>query len=63
MKKLSEITPAWEIGDDISTNTEWEKDKLLIRLKEEEHTAIAVGRAVIIIEQCEPTDDFPGGGS
>ena len=64
MQKLNQVPPAWEADAESFNNPEeWEKGKLLVRLKEEGQTAIAVDRAVLVIEQCDREDDFPKGWS
>ncbi len=52
MRRMDEMMPA--CGNAEPGEPPWAKDDLVARLREEGHRPIAVGRAVLVVEQCEP---------
>jgi hypothetical protein len=61
MKKYCEIQTASEEFDESFDPDENERVKSTLKLEEQGHKVIAIGRALAIVEQCEPDDNFPKG--
>lgn len=60
MKKISDISTASEKYD-APLEPEKVRDRMTLELEAQGHKVIAIGRAIAIVEQCEPNDDFPKG--
>ena len=63
MKRFDEIEEFEPEEESQSQGEVWKKDLLAQRLIEDGHKPIGVGRAIMVVTQCEQTDDFPKGWS
>jgi hypothetical protein len=59
MKKYSEIKTASEKYDEPLEPDTDDRDKLILELEAQGHKVIMVGRAALVVEQCEEGDAFP----
>lgn len=62
MKRFDEIS-TYTLQDDAFYEEESAKDKLIVKLEQIGHKVIPIGRAFVVVEQCEGGDDFPQGWS
>ncbi len=62
MKRFDEIEPV-KPEDSNPQGEPWESDILVATLIQQGHKPIAVGRAIMVVTQCEAGDDFPKGWS
>lgn len=58
MKKYSEIPTA---SEKYALEPDDERDQITLKLEAQGHKVISIGRAIAIVEQCEPGDSFPKG--
>ena len=61
MKSYEHIQPA-ELDEEPAPEGEvWKRDQLILKLIHDGHKPISVGRATMIVTQCESGDEFPKG--